>query len=171
MTLDELLPETQRWPAMETTTAAGTADADQWDLDFTAHGDPVGQGGMTAFVVKGTARVAHKNSANLQAWRTAVATAGAMSMLSHEQLLAGPLEVSCSFSFGRPQSHRRSSGALRDGAPSWHTTRPDIDKAIRSVLDALTGVVWGDDSQVGRLVIEKRYGERPGVRVLVRRLG
>lgn len=35
------------------------------------------------------------------------------------------------------------------------TNRRDIDKLARSVLDALTGIVWADDEQVVRLVLDK----------------
>ncbi len=33
--------------------------------------------------------------------------------------------------------------------------RRDIDKLARSVLDALTGIVWADDEQVVRLVLDR----------------
>ena len=34
--------------------------------------------------------------------------------------------------------------------------------------DAFNGVVWRDDSQVVRVVSEKRYNDRPGVLVTVK---
>ena len=34
--------------------------------------------------------------------------------------------------------------------------------------DAFNGVVWRDDSQVVRVVSEKRYSDRPGVLVTVK---
>jgi Holliday junction resolvase RusA-like endonuclease len=37
------------------------------------------------------------------------------------------------------------------------TPRPDVDNVAKAVLDAI-GPVLGNDSQVKRLVIEKRYG-------------
>jgi Holliday junction resolvase RusA-like endonuclease len=43
--------------------------------------------------------------------------------------------------------------------PSWHIVRPDADKLIRAVLDALTGKVWRDDCQVAELLIRKRYAD------------
>lgn len=51
-----------------------------------------------------------------------------------------------------------------------HTKKPDLDKLTRALKDALTGVVWQDDSQVVALHIDKRYAvvdERPGVAVAV----
>jgi Holliday junction resolvase RusA-like endonuclease len=37
------------------------------------------------------------------------------------------------------------------------TVKPDLDNAAKSILDALNGVVFEDDSQVCKLEVEKRY--------------
>lgn len=50
------------------------------------------------------------------------------------------------------------------------TKKPDLDKLARAVKDALTGVVWSDDSQVVSMTLAKRYAgptERPGANVAV----
>ena len=49
-----------------------------------------------------------------------------------------------------------------------HTRRPDLDKLTRAIKDALTGVLYEDDSQVCALVATKRYaliGEGPFVAI------
>jgi crossover junction endodeoxyribonuclease RusA len=38
------------------------------------------------------------------------------------------------------------------------TVPPDLDKQIRSILDALTGVAYVDDSQVTHIKATKEYG-------------
>ena len=38
----------------------------------------------------------------------------------------------------------------------------------QQILDAMNGIVWGDDVQVVRLSLCKRYGASPGVTVAVR---
>jgi crossover junction endodeoxyribonuclease RusA len=38
------------------------------------------------------------------------------------------------------------------------TVRPDLDKCLRAVLDALTGVAYADDSQVTSVMSVKAYG-------------
>lgn len=45
------------------------------------------------------------------------------------------------------------------------TVRPDIDKCLRAVLDALTGLCYVDDSQVVYVATAKVYG--PSERVIV----
>jgi len=40
----------------------------------------------------------------------------------------------------------------------YHTKRPDLDNLIKSVKDALTGIIWKDDSQIVKLRAEKRFG-------------
>ena len=50
----------------------------------------------------------------------------------------------------------------------FHIKRPDLDKLTRAALDAMTRVIWRDDSQVVRIEALKRYtgaqhGEQPRV--------
>ncbi len=45
------------------------------------------------------------------------------------------------------------------------TAKPDSDKLARSACDAMTGILWNDDSQVVSVCAEKRIariGETPG---------
>lgn len=50
-----------------------------------------------------------------------------------------------------------------------HTKQPDIDKLLRALLDAMTGIVWVDDSQVCYCVANKVYAWQgsPGAVVVV----
>jgi Holliday junction resolvase RusA-like endonuclease len=57
--------------------------------------------------------------------------------------------------FERPKSHMRKAGVKAD-APKL--PRPDVDNIAKAVLDALQDFM-GDDSLVGRLVVEKSYGQ------------
>jgi Holliday junction resolvase RusA-like endonuclease len=81
-------------------------------------------------------------------------------------LLCGPLRVNFTFHVLRPKAHYRSgknAAMLKDGAPHFPTTKPDVDKLSRAVLDSLTGVIWKDDSQVVTKRVSKRYSDTPGV--------
>ena len=70
----------------------------------------------------------------------------------------------------RPKFHYgtgKNAGVLKDSAPRYPTTKPDSTKLTRSTEDALTGILWKDDPQVVDQIICKRYGEVPGVHVIV----
>jgi Holliday junction resolvase RusA-like endonuclease len=48
-------------------------------------------------------------------------------------------------------------------------TRPDVLKLARAAEDALTGIVWRDDSQIVHETLAKVYGEPERLEVAVRR--
>ncbi len=78
-----------------------------------------------------------------------------------------PMSVSLAFCFPRPKSHYNSKGSLTAKAPARATSKSigDIDKLTRGILDALTTVLFDDDSQVIEVNAYKRYcssSERPG---------
>lgn len=94
-------------------------------------------------------------------WRTAVAWHAAQA--APGALAAGPLLVRLAFVMPRPAGtpKRSTPPAIR---------RPDLDKLTRACLDALSGVVWADDSQVTHLRVSKRLAEldeQPGVHIYV----
>ena len=90
--------------------------------------------------------------------------------------------LSLEFVIVRPKGHFRSgknAALLKESAPYWHTSKPDVLKLTRGVEDALTGIVWRDDAQIASELISKRYSEwrdlsapcdTPGVYVTVFRL-
>ena len=61
-----------------------------------------------------------------------------------------------SFRFQKPKSAKKSV--------TQKVTKPDLDKLLRSVLDALTGIVWVDDSQVVIISARKDFGQ-PGATI------
>ena len=52
------------------------------------------------------------------------------------------------------------------GDPPWL----DLDNLAKAILDAIKGYVFHDDAQVGRLLVERRAGERERIVVVIRRL-
>jgi Holliday junction resolvase RusA-like endonuclease len=144
-------------------------------LTFTVRGIPVAQGSPRAFVAGGRAIVATEasrgfggRSAPLAAWRHAIATE-ARSAMGDRPLITMPVLVTLRFSWPRPAAHFGAHG-LRPSAPEWKATKPDLDKAIRAALDALTGVVFRDDVQVAQLIADKGWSDTPGVVVRVEEL-
>ena len=64
----------------------------------------------------------------------------------------GYVTMTMLFTFVRPKSVKAKK------RPDM-TVKPDLDKLCRTVLDALTGVAYKDDSQVIGIIANKRYGE------------
>lgn len=89
-------------------------------------------------------------------WRRQVAQTAGARMIGR-QMFDGPVELHVTFNVPRPKGHLASRGGLRPSAPVWPTVRPDITKLLRAVEDAMTGIVWRDDSQVVIQRAEKRY--------------
>eukprot|EP01041_Mallomonas_annulata_P013305 gene13305-28190_t len=82
----------------------------------------------------------------------------------------GPLEVFLAFYFTRPKSHYRTgkySHILKEDAPSWHTSRKDIDNLAKFVLDALNEKAYVDDRQIVAIHAYKMYTNNKA-RVVVR---
>lgn len=77
--------------------------------------------------------------------------------------------ISLVFLFSRPKAHFNSKSVLKPSAPEYKTTKPDIDKLARAVLDSLTlAGVFKDDALVYSLSAQKRYcigDEQPGVMI------
>ena len=88
-----------------------------------------------------------------------------------QNLLEGPLKVTFEFRVTRPKHHFRSNGTLKDAAFGLHpTTRPDVLKLSRGVEDALTGIIYKDDSQIVDEHLIKIYGDKPGVWITIEEL-
>ena len=92
-----------------------------------------------------------------------------MSMAAKEAIQGfGPtrdaVRVYVSFVFASPNGHfgtGRNAGVLKSSAPTNKVTRPDVDKLLRAVLDAITGIVFMDDSQVVKAEASKVFGPGP----------
>jgi Holliday junction resolvase RusA-like endonuclease len=132
-------------------------------LVFTVYGQPVPQGSMTPMVSRdGRVFAKHGKEIELKQWRGLIAQRAGLAMEKEDRpLIQGPVHLRINFYFPRPKGHYgtgKNAGDLKKSAPTFHTIRPDIDKLVRSVLDALTGVCWRDDSQVYRIEVYKDWG-------------
>lgn len=96
-----------------------------------------------------------ESSAKVRPWREAVRQEALATGLAI--ITSAPIFLCLTFRFARPKGHHNSKGQLKPSAPIDHITRPDLDKLCRSTLDALTGVLFHDDSQVAFLVASKCY--------------
>ena len=50
------------------------------------------------------------------------------------------------------------------------TTKPDLDNIVKSIKDALNGIVYIDDNQVTDIIARKRYGDEPCIQVRVKEI-
>lgn len=73
------------------------------------------------------------------------------------------IAVTLRFSLARPKGHFNKKGELLPSAPQRPLTKPDLDKLTRAALDAMTGIVWSDDSQVTDIDARKDYCDSPFV--------
>lgn len=80
-----------------------------------------------------------------------------------------PLAIHITFRMRRPAGHWGKRGLL-PSAPQHPAVKPDIDKLVRSTLDALIGSVIDDDSRVVSLAAVKEWAEpgREGASITVR---
>lgn len=69
------------------------------------------------------------------------------------------LEVDIVFYLPIPKSvNKKQRAEMLDGRIK-HTKKPDIDNLIKSVLDALNGIAYSDDSKIIKVTAVKRYAE------------
>lgn len=137
-------------------------------IQFIAHGRPSPAGSKRHV---GNGIVVDSSGEKGKAWRAVVQDA-AREVFSGD-LLRGPLRVQFVFYKPRPKCHFGSgskSATLKATAPEYPTGRPDCLKLARAVEDALTGVLWADDSQIVDEVLSKRYGEPARCAVLIHML-
>jgi Holliday junction resolvase RusA-like endonuclease len=156
-------------------------------LRFFVPGRPIAQGSLNPFVLPGIKKVLaaiwYKRDFDLvyrtiskyivvpqkpkvKKWRNIIKDA-ALNAISKKQFKKisdkEPVQVSLIFYFNRPKSHYgtgKNSTVLKDSAQPAPTGRNigDIDKLERSVLDALSGIAYDDDSQVCSVHKMKMWG-------------
>ena len=88
------------------------------------------------------------------------------------EITDGPVWMALHFVFTRPAGHfgtGRNAGKLKPSAPRWPTSRAIGDRTnlLKSVEDALTGIVWHDDSQVVDGPIRVSYGPAPLISIAI----
>lgn len=138
-------------------------------IEFFVPGIPVPKGSAKAFFNRHAQKiiVMQDNRERQKPWASLISLYAQRKIA---QLLEGPVAINLIFHMPRPKAHF-GKGGLKAGAPSFHSVKPDLDKLERAVLDALTSIIWRDDSQVAMLSGAKIYSDQPGVKVTIRRAG
>lgn len=127
---------------------------------FTVLGKPQPAGSKRAFRNPATGRVQVVDANNnAGAYKNQVAAAA---MDAYDgMLLTGALSLSLTIYLTRPKSHYRTGAnahLLRPKAPDRPIVKPDLLKLARGIEDALTGLVYRDDSQIVEEQLTKHYG-------------
>ena len=87
--------------------------------------------------------------------------------------ITSPIGLTVIFYMPRPKAHYctgKKADMLKDTAPEYHTSRPDVDNFCKLIFDALNGIFWKDDCQICRLFSEKLYSESPRTYILIQTL-
>lgn len=163
----------------------------QQSVEFIAPGFPKPKGN----VIKGRWGGYHDATMGLGDWLNAVSDQAQAAMIGGYRkrelwkdpaakrdsilMFTGPIMVDITFVLERPKTFTLPV-RLKDDKALWrsmfvdgmppHIKKPDTDKLIRAVCDAMTSIVWGDDSQVVEVHARKRYAypeESTGAIVLV----
>ncbi len=131
-------------------------------LRLTIYGAPQPQGSLKAFMPKGHRfPVLTSDNAKLKPWRQEVAqTALAEMQRLGLQQIARPRGVclQVAFFFDKPKSIK---------ADAAKSTKPDIDKLLRGLSDALTGIVFEDDAQEVQCFVTKQFGSPARTEIFV----
>jgi len=136
-------------------------------VDFFVAGTPKPQGSKRGFIHPATKRVILTEAAGapLKDWRHDVKLT-AISRMSGKEMISPPTAVVMTVEFVLP----RPVSLPKSKPTPLATKKPDTDKLLRAIGDALTGVVYADDSQVIDIRGRKRVaeiGEQPGARITI----
>lgn len=118
---------------------------------FFVKGKPVPQGSMK-FIRPGV--MIHSRAEDLAVWRADIARGAS---LAGFRPVEGGIKITTDFLLLKPKSTNRMF--------PW--VKPDLDKLVRAVLDALTGTAYEDDSQVILIQATKTYAEKQGVWITI----
>lgn len=131
-------------------------------VTFSVPGVPVPQGSKQAFSNGGKTWLVEANKA-VYPWREKVAHSAQIAMDLHQLApFDGAVSLEIDFIMPKPKTVTRQ----------LPTAKPDLDKMIRAINDAITGICFVDDARVVRITAGKyyaRFGE-PGAIITVTEL-
>jgi crossover junction endodeoxyribonuclease RusA len=118
-------------------------EAQREPLAFFVPGQAVPKGSLTMY----SGRMV-ESAKGWPAWKEIVADHAWAARRQHDYpIFIGPVGLVITFYLRRPQRPKDEQ----------HVTKPDLDKLVRGICDALTGVLYMDDAQVNWLAASKHY--------------
>lgn len=130
------------------------------EITFTVPGEPQGKARARS------GRHGHYTPAKTVSYEGLIAHEARLAMRGRP-LMAGPLEMLVSAFLTVPASSSGRMRARKLAGEVLPTKKPDWDNAGKVVSDACNKVVYADDAQIVRAVVEKFYGDPPRVVVTV----
>lgn len=134
-------------------------------LRFTVYGRPRPKGSTQSFLAPSGKIVTH-DAAGIPGltWEQGIASAALVARTEAGLAIVQRRPVGVKAVFFVPRNKGdygtgRNSSVLKPSAPAFPARKPDVDKYLRRVLDALSGVVFADDGQVVDVRAAKRWGD------------
>jgi crossover junction endodeoxyribonuclease RusA len=122
-------------------------------ISFTVSGDPIAQPRHKISTRGGFAKAYIPKDHPIHGYKQAIQLAAKVAMAGQAPI-EGPVEVAIYFRFRRPKSHTK-----KQRESYWHCQKPDVDNLAKAVLDALSGICFGDDAQICQISIRKKLGD------------
>jgi len=118
--------------------------------NFRIFGDPVSQG-RPRFFVRKKGGVGCEDPAKSKDWKQNVINQILVSNGRPEKFkfIDGPITLTLNFFMPRPKSLPKKV--------KHHIKRPDLDNLVKAIKDALSGLLYKDDSQIIELIATKEY--------------
>ena len=136
-------------------------------VEFAVPGEPVAKGRARAFIRCG--KIGHYTPDKTATYESLVRLFASRAM-GNKPPMNEAIMLTVDAFFSIPRSWPLSK---QEDAEVWKIrkiSRPDLSNVVKSVEDALNGVVWVDDSQIVQLHASKHYSRTPCVRVRVEQI-
>jgi len=128
-------------------------------IEFEVFGVPIPKGSSRMFTPKGWNRPII-TAANKKTKPWAQQITNTVLEFRRDPLWCGPVAMTVWFQMPKPTS-------LPKRRYSFHLKKPDTDKLLRTLKDALTGIFYVDDSQVVHVNVKKYYADIPSMIVRI----
>jgi Holliday junction resolvase RusA-like endonuclease len=133
-------------------------------ISFEIPGCPVAKGRARAF--KRGNYIAHYTPEKTVNYENLVKMV-AMQDMKGKQLISGPISMVISLFFQIPESWSNKKRLSALNGTVRPTVKPDLDNCVKSLCDAINGIVWHDDKQVVEVTVKKFYSDRPRANVSI----
>ncbi len=131
-------------------------------LFFTIYGEAVAKARARTFTNKHTGKIVTFTPSRTRAWEETIKLQAISQMQPGMPVEDAPLVLDVIFYRSYPKSMSRKKRLT-----ALPIQRPDTDNLLKSVKDALNGIIWRDDSQITTCHAAKRYDDRARVEITV----